>query len=40
LNEQLKPELIAPVVAWMCHEDCFDNGQIIEAAAGYARRCK
>ncbi|XP_043466254.1 peroxisomal multifunctional enzyme type 2 [Leptopilina heterotoma] len=32
----LKPELIAPVVAWLCHENCPDNGSIIDAAAGWA----
>jgi len=38
LHAALKPELIAPVVAWMCHEDCTDNGSIIEAAGGFAAR--
>ena len=38
--EMLKPELIAPVVAWLCHEDCPDNGAIIEAAGGWAGKCK
>ncbi|CAB3362431.1 Hypothetical predicted protein [Cloeon dipterum] len=33
---ELKPELIAPVVAWLCHEDNTDNGAIIESAAGWA----
>lgn len=36
--EQLKPELIAPVVAWLCHEYCSDNGCIIESAAGWAAK--
>ncbi|TRY67110.1 hypothetical protein TCAL_07644 [Tigriopus californicus] len=36
LFDGLKPELIAPVVAWMCHEDCPDTGSIIEAAGGWA----
>lgn len=36
LFEQLKPELIAPVVVWLCHEDCEENGSIIESAAGWA----
>ena len=38
--EQLKPELIAPVVLWLCHEDCIDNGTIIESALGWAAKCK
>jgi 3-hydroxyacyl-CoA dehydrogenase/3a,7a,12a-trihydroxy-5b-cholest-24-enoyl-CoA hydratase len=40
LLESLKPELIAPVVAWLCHEDCIENGAIIEAAGGWAGKCK
>ncbi|OXA59837.1 peroxisomal multifunctional enzyme type 2 [Folsomia candida] len=40
LHSALKPELIAPVVAWMCHEDCDDNGVVVEAAAGFAARYK
>ncbi|XP_017882295.1 peroxisomal multifunctional enzyme type 2 [Ceratina calcarata] len=37
--EQLKPELIAPVVAWLCHEKCMENGSIIESALGWAGKC-
>ncbi|KAL0121934.1 hypothetical protein PUN28_007017 [Cardiocondyla obscurior] len=37
--EQLKPELIAPVVFWLCHEICTENGSIIEAALGWAGKC-
>ena len=40
LLETLKPELIAPVVAWLCHEECCDNGSIIESAGGWAGKCK
>lgn len=36
LLETLKPDLIAPVVAFLCHEDCDSNGAIIEAAGGWA----
>jgi len=36
----LKPELIAPVVFWLCHEECKENGSIIEAALGWAGKCK
>ncbi|CAL8134602.1 unnamed protein product [Orchesella dallaii] len=38
LHDALKPELIAPVVAWLCHEDCDENGVVIEAAAGFAAK--
>jgi NAD(P)-dependent dehydrogenase (short-subunit alcohol dehydrogenase family) len=30
----MKPELVSPVVAWMCSEDCDQNGEIIAATAG------
>nr|XP_018917446.1 PREDICTED: peroxisomal multifunctional enzyme type 2 isoform X1 [Bemisia tabaci] len=36
---ELRPELIAPVVVWLCHESCEDNGAIIESAAGWATKC-
>ncbi|XP_021930726.1 peroxisomal multifunctional enzyme type 2 isoform X2 [Zootermopsis nevadensis] len=36
---QLRPELIAPVVAWLCHESCEETGSIIESAAGWAGKC-
>eukprot|EP00095_Tigriopus_kingsejongensis_P003122 maker-scaffold366_size194251-snap-gene-0.20 protein:Tk03122 transcript:maker-scaffold366_size194251-snap-gene-0.20-mRNA-1 annotation:"unnamed protein product" len=35
-NDLLKPELIAPIVAWLCHEDCSENGSIIESAGGWS----
>ncbi|KAL1110212.1 hypothetical protein AAG570_008289 [Ranatra chinensis] len=38
LFAELKPELIAPVVAWLCHEDCGDNGVVIESSAGWAAK--
>uniref|UniRef100_A0A1B6F4C3 Peroxisomal multifunctional enzyme type 2 n=1 Tax=Cuerna arida TaxID=1464854 RepID=A0A1B6F4C3_9HEMI len=37
---ELRPELIAPVVVWLCHEACEDNGAIIESAAGWAAKCQ
>lgn len=39
LFTELKPELIAPVVAYLCHESCQENGSIIESAAGWAGKC-
>ncbi|XP_031328032.1 peroxisomal multifunctional enzyme type 2-like [Photinus pyralis] len=36
LYQELKPELIAPVVAYLCHDSCQENGTIIESAAGWA----
>ena len=40
LFDMLKPDLIAPVVAWMCHQDCQDNGAVIETAGGWAAKCE
>lgn len=34
----LRPELVAPVVAWLAHEDCPASGELIAAAAGYVGR--
>ncbi|CAH1978141.1 unnamed protein product [Acanthoscelides obtectus] len=39
LFAELRPELIAPVVAFLCHESCQENGSIIESAAGWAGKC-
>lgn len=33
-----EPKLIAPVVAYLCHESNEDNGAIIESAAGWATK--
>ena len=34
----MKPELVAPMVAWLCSEECDQNGEIMAATAGgYAR---
>ena len=34
----MKPELVSPIVAWMCSEECDQNGEIMAATAGgYAR---
>ncbi|XP_058820149.1 peroxisomal multifunctional enzyme type 2-like isoform X1 [Topomyia yanbarensis] len=38
LFNELKPKLIAPVVAYLCHESCQDTGAIIESAAGWATK--
>ncbi|EDV99882.1 peroxisomal multifunctional enzyme type 2 [Drosophila grimshawi] len=38
LFNELKPNLIAPVVVYMCHESCEDNGSYIESAAGWATK--
>jgi len=35
MMEGMRPDLVAPVVLWLCHESCEDNGSIIETAAGW-----
>ncbi|HEY5333649.1 MAG TPA: SDR family NAD(P)-dependent oxidoreductase [Solirubrobacterales bacterium] len=38
LVEALDPELVAPVAAWLVHEDCEATGEIYTAAAGRVAR--
>ena len=33
LEDILKPEYIAPIVAYLCHEDCQDTGGLFEVCA-------
>ena len=40
LADLMRPSLVAPVVAWLCHEECEDSGSIIEAAGGWAGKCE
>src|SRR3546814_5083232 len=32
------PELVAPLVAWMCHEQCSVSGEMLSAMAGRLSR--
>lgn len=36
----MRPDLVAPVVLWLCHDTCTDNGSVIEAAAGWVGKCE
>lgn len=38
LYNELRPKLIAPVVAYLCHESNNDSGAMIESAAGWATK--
>jgi NAD(P)-dependent dehydrogenase (short-subunit alcohol dehydrogenase family) len=38
VKEQLPPELVAPVVVYLAHQDCAVSGECIEAAGGTFRR--
>jgi len=33
--KELKPEYVAPLVAYLCHESCTENGQLFEVGAGW-----
>ena len=35
LVEQLKPEFVSPLVAWLCHDECEENGGLFEVGAGF-----
>ncbi|XP_034759301.2 peroxisomal multifunctional enzyme type 2 isoform X1 [Acipenser ruthenus] len=35
LLESLKAEYVAPLVLWLCHESCEENGSLFEAGAGW-----
>jgi 3-hydroxyacyl-CoA dehydrogenase/3a,7a,12a-trihydroxy-5b-cholest-24-enoyl-CoA hydratase len=35
LVDALKPEFVSPLVAWLCHEDCEENGSVFEVGAGW-----
>ncbi|RXG57307.1 Peroxisomal multifunctional enzyme type 2 [Armadillidium vulgare] len=40
LFKELKPELVAPIVLWLCHKDCEDNGSLYEAGGGWYAKCE
>jgi 3-hydroxyacyl-CoA dehydrogenase/3a,7a,12a-trihydroxy-5b-cholest-24-enoyl-CoA hydratase len=38
--EMIKPEYVAPVVAYLCHDDCSETGAVFEAAGGWASKVR
>lgn len=36
----LKPEYVVPLVAYLCHESCEENGSIFEVGAGYIAKLR
>ncbi|KAJ3391197.1 hypothetical protein HDU92_009152 [Lobulomyces angularis] len=36
----LKPDFIVPVVAYLCHESCKENGSLFEAGAGFVAKLR
>jgi hypothetical protein len=37
-GERMKPDLVSPVVAWLCHEDCPVSGEVFDVGAGRVAR--
>ncbi|KAM6289747.1 peroxisomal multifunctional enzyme type 2 [Aegotheles albertisi] len=35
LLDAFKPEYVAPLVVWLCHESCMENGSLFEVGAGW-----
>jgi 3-hydroxyacyl-CoA dehydrogenase/3a,7a,12a-trihydroxy-5b-cholest-24-enoyl-CoA hydratase len=38
--ELLKPEVVSPLVAWLCHEHCDSTGGLFEVGAGWISRIR
>jgi 3-hydroxyacyl-CoA dehydrogenase/3a,7a,12a-trihydroxy-5b-cholest-24-enoyl-CoA hydratase len=38
--DQLKPELVSPLVAWLCHESCEENGGLFEVGGGFMAKLR
>ena len=36
----LKPEVVSPVVAWLCHEECEENGALFEVGGGFVGKLR
>jgi (3R)-3-hydroxyacyl-CoA dehydrogenase / 3a,7a,12a-trihydroxy-5b-cholest-24-enoyl-CoA hydratase / enoyl-CoA hydratase 2 len=40
LVEALKPEFVSPLVAYLCHESCEENGGVFEVGAGWVSKLR
>ena len=38
LTEALKPEFVAPLVAYLVHDSCEESGSLFEVGAGYVAK--
>ena len=36
----VKPELVVPLVAYLCHEDCKENGGLFEVGGGFVAKLR
>ena len=40
LLDALKPEYVSPLVAWLCHESCEENGGLFEVGGGFVGKLR
>lgn len=40
LLDKLKPDYVAPVVTYLCHEDCAESGQLLELGSGWIAKLR
>jgi NAD(P)-dependent dehydrogenase (short-subunit alcohol dehydrogenase family) len=38
--ENIKPEYVAPLIAYLCHESCEETGSLFEVGAGYVAKLR
>jgi hypothetical protein len=38
--QSLKPEFVSPLVMWLCHADCKENGGLFEVGAGWVSKLR
>lgn len=38
--EQLKPDYVVPLVGYLCHDSCQENGSVFEVGAGYMAKLR
>lgn len=38
--ENIKPEYVAPLVAYLCHDTCEETGGLFEVGAGYVAKLR
>ncbi len=38
--EALKPEFVAPLVVYLCHESCKETGSLFEVGAGWVAKLR